>query len=147
MKREFKFEKILTLKEREKQEALDVYNQSVKKFEEALEQLYELLKKKEDLEDYQSSRLMKGIPVQEMKYYQGFIQNLEKSIKTYQQIVANVRSQMQFYQEKLKEKNIEVKKFEKMKDRDFILFTEQVKQLEDRQMDDISIQHFMYRGN
>jgi len=147
MKREFKFEKILTLKEREKQEALDVYNQSVKKFEEAAGQLYELLKKKEDLEDYQSSRLMRGIPVQEMKYYQGFIQNLEKSIKTYQQIVANVRSQMQFYQEKLKEKNIEVKKFEKMKDRDFILFTEQVKQLEDRQMDDISIQHFMYRGN
>ena len=51
---QFKFEKIMTVKEREKDEALSVYNESVKRFEDAAEKLYELLKQKEDLENYQS---------------------------------------------------------------------------------------------
>ena len=51
---QFRFEKIMIVKEREKEEALSVYNEAVKRFEEAAEKLYESLKKKEDLENYQS---------------------------------------------------------------------------------------------
>ena len=39
----------MMVKEREKDEALSIYNDSVKKFEDAAEKLYESLKKKEDL--------------------------------------------------------------------------------------------------
>ena len=147
MQYQYKFEKILTIREREKDEALNIYTQSVKRFEEAAEKLYELLKKKEDLENHQTSRLVSGLPVQEIRHHQYFIQNLEKTISHYQQIVINARNHMNFYQEKLMEKNIEVKKYEKIKEKDLLNFTENLKQIEGKQMDDISIQMFMNRGN
>ena len=147
MQYQYKFEKILVIKEREKDEALNIYSQAVKRFEEAAEKLYELLKKKEDLESHQSSRLVSGLPVQEIRHHQYFLQNLEKTISHYQQIVINARNHMNFYQEKLMKKNIEVKKYEKIKEKDLSKFTENQKQLEGKQMDDISIQQFMNRGN
>ncbi|MBP2240128.1 flagellar FliJ protein [Cytobacillus eiseniae] len=147
MQYQYKFEKILSIKEREKDEAFNIYSQAVKKFEEAAEKLYGLLKKKEDLETYQSSRLVNGLPVQEIRHHQHFIHNLEKTITHYQQIVINARNHMNFYQEKLMEKNIEVKKYEKIKEKDFAMHTETIKYLEGKQMDDISIQQYMSRGN
>lgn len=147
MQFQFKFHKVLSIREREKDEALDLYNQSVKRFEDAAEKLYELLKKKEDLETYQSERLLSGLPVQEIRHHQQFVGNLEKSISHFQKMVMNTRSQMNYFQERLMEKNIEVKKYEKIREKSKDLFYEEQKQLEDRQMDDISIQHFVNRGN
>lgn len=46
MRYEFKFHKILAVKEREKDEAVSIYQDSVRKFEEVAEKLYELLKGK-----------------------------------------------------------------------------------------------------
>lgn len=48
MRYQFKFDKILSLKSREVDEAQVVYQDSVKKFEEAADRLYHLLKKKEE---------------------------------------------------------------------------------------------------
>ncbi|MFE8699076.1 flagellar export protein FliJ [Cytobacillus sp. FJAT-54145] len=147
MKYDFKFNKILFVKEREKEEALSIYNESVKKFEEVAEKLYELLKKKEDLEEFQSNRLVHGLSVQEVRYHQHFIGNLENLINHQQKMVMNARNRMFLYQEKLLEKNIEVKKLEKIREKDLNLFVEDLKATENKQMDDISIQHFMSRGS
>lgn len=73
--------------------------------------------------------------------------DLEKTIDHYQKMVANARNQMNFQQEKLMEKNIEVKKYEKMQEKDLAFFLEGMKQAEGRQMDEISIQLFMNRGD
>jgi flagellar protein FliJ len=143
---QFKFEKIKTLKEREKDEAFSIYNDSVKKFEEVAGKLYELLKQKEDLEEYQSIKLQKGLTVQEIRHHQQFISNLEKTIDYYQKMVVNARNHMYFLQEKLLHKNIEVKKYEKMKEKGQVHYLEQQKTEEAKQMDDISIQHFVNRG-
>ncbi|WP_338452050.1 flagellar export protein FliJ [Niallia oryzisoli] len=144
---QFKFEKIMAVKEREKNEALSTYNTSVKRFEEVAEKLYDLLKKKEDLESYQSMKLVSGLAVQEIRHHQHFIDNLQKSIEQYQQMVQNARNHMLFQQEKLMQKNIEVKKYEKMKEKGLHEFLEEIKHIEARQMDDISIQHFVHRGS
>lgn len=143
----FKLEKIMNLKEREKDEMLSIYNDSVKKFEGAAEKLYEALKKKEDLEAFQSQKLVNGLSVQEIRHHQSFIMNLQKTIDHYQQMVMNARSQMLFYQDKLMEKNIEVKKYEILKEKDKLIFLEELKRVEDKQMDDISIQQYMHRGS
>ena len=97
MRYRFKFEKIMMVKEREKDEALSVYNDSVKRFEDVAEKLYESLKKKEDLENYQSLRLENGLPVQEIRHHQHFILNLQKTIDHFQKMVMNARNQMNFY--------------------------------------------------
>lgn len=147
MKYQFKFDRILQIKEREKEEASTLYQESIKKFEEVAQKLYEYLKRKEDLEAYQMSRLSNGLSVQEIRHYQQFISNLEKSIDYYQKMVINARNRMNYYQEKLVEKNIEVKKFEKMREKGFNQFMEEMKFIEAKQMDDISIQQYMHRGN
>ncbi|WP_210363820.1 flagellar export protein FliJ [Bacillus sp. REN3] len=145
MRFQYKFEKILSLKSREKEEAQAVYEEAVKKFEEAADKLYHLLKKKEDLESYQSSKLTNGLQVQEIRHHQQFIGNLEKSIEHCQKIVMNARNMMNFQQSQLMEKNIEVKKYEKIKEKDHLQFLADEKYAEGRMMDEISIQQYMNR--
>ena len=70
----------MMVKEREKDEALSIYNDSVKRFEDVAEKLYESLRKKEDIENYQSLRLENGLSVQEIRHHQHFILNLQKTI-------------------------------------------------------------------
>lgn len=144
---QFKFEKIMNLKEREKDEVLSNYNESVKRFEEAAESLFRSLKKKEDLESYQRSKLENGLSVQEIRHHQTFIHNLQKTIDHEQKVVVHTRNQMNFYQDKLLQKNIEVKKYEVLKEKGKLVFLEELRQLEAKQMDDISIQQYMHRGN
>ena len=137
----------MNLKEREKDEVLSTYNESVKRFEEAAESLFRSLKKKEDLESYQRSKLENGLSVQEIRHHQTFIHNLQKTIDHDQKVVVHTRNQMNFYQDKLLQKNIEVKKYEVLKEKGKIVFLEEIRQLEAKQMDDISIQQYMHRGN
>jgi flagellar protein FliJ len=144
---QFKFEKIMKLKEREKDEVFSTYNESVKRFEEAAENLFQSLKKKEDLESYQRSKLENGLSVQEIRHHQTFIHNLQKTIDHDQKVVVHTRNQMNFYQDKLLQKNIEVKKYEVLKEKGKLVFLEELRQLEAKQMDDISIQQYMHRGN
>lgn len=137
----------MKLKEREKDEVLSTYNESVKRFEEAAENLFRSLKKKEDLESYQRSKLENGLSVQEIRHHQTFIHNLQKTIDHDQKVVVHTRNQMSFYQDKLLQKNIEVKKYEVLKEKGKLVFLEEIRQLEAKQMDDISIQQYMHRGN
>ncbi|MDF1506587.1 flagellar export protein FliJ [Robertmurraya sp. DFI.2.37] len=143
----YKFARVLALKEREKDEALFTYQDAVKKFEEVAEKLYELLRKKEDLEAFQSAELKNGLSIVEIRHHQQFIGNLEKTINHYQKMVINARNRMHLFQEKLMEKNIEVKKFEKIREKDLEHFLHSLKTTENKQMDDISIQLYMNRGS
>ncbi|MBB2478668.1 flagellar biosynthesis chaperone FliJ [Bacillus sp. APMAM] len=148
MKYQYKFEKVLTFKEREKEEALSAYQNAIKTFEEVAEELYRLLKKKEDLELFQAEKLQTGSSVQEIRHYQRFIINMEKSIKSYQELVLNARNRMNWCETQLIEKNVEVKKYEKMKIKDYEKFLEQMKLEEDKVTDEIStLQYFHRTGN
>ncbi|MGV3467036.1 MAG: flagellar export protein FliJ [Heyndrickxia sp.] len=148
MKYQYKFEKVLTYKEREKDEALSVYQNAVKTFEEVAEELYRLLKKKEDLEHFQAKKLEAGSSVQEIRHYQHFIINMDKSIHYYQELVMNARNRMNWCETQLIEKNVEVKKYEKMKIKDYEKFLEHLKLEEDKQTDEIStLQYFHRTGN
>lgn len=144
---QYKFEKILNIKEREQNEAVIRYNQAIARFEEAAKKLYDLLKQKEELEALQEEKLLTGLSVIEMRQNQLFIGNLMKIIEHQQQIVMNTRNQMNFFQEKVKESTIEVKKYEKIKEKDFENYLSLEKFEENKQMDEISLQQFMSKGN
>lgn len=143
MSYQFKFEKILTIREREKEEASSAYNQSVNRFEEAAENLYELLKRKEDLEAYQAEKMMSGLSVQEIRHHQQFVGNLAKTIEHAQKMVQNARNSMVYFQEKMLEKNLEVKKFVKIKEKDHSNYLAIARVEEAKQMDDISLQQYL----
>ncbi|WP_374721880.1 flagellar export protein FliJ [Peribacillus tepidiphilus] len=147
MRYQYKFEKILTLKEKEKKDAYARYSEALKAFEEVAEKLYRLLKKKEDLLAFQQEKLISGLSVQEIRHQQVFLDNLEKIIEHYQKEVIQARNNLNLFQNILHEKNMEVKKYEKIQEKDFNKFLEIIKINENKQMDEISIQQFISREN
>ncbi len=146
MKYEFKFQNILNLKEIEKDRAFSVYQNSIIKFEEAAKQLYELLKKKEKLEEFQSQQLENGFSIHEIRHYQQFIGNIEKTIEHHQMVVSNARNQMQWLEEKLKESNIEMKKYEIMKEKKYESFLQLHNERENIELDEISTVQYFHRS-
>ncbi|MGE7185201.1 flagellar export protein FliJ [Peribacillus sp. NPDC006672] len=143
---QYKFEKILTIKEKEKNDALAKYNTALKKFEEVAEKLYRLLKKKEELLEFQQEKLRNGLSVQEIRHHQLFMDNLEKLLSHCQQEVIEARYKMNVQRDILMDRNIEVKKYEKMKENDFLKFLDVIKEAENKQMDEISIRQFLSKG-
>jgi len=144
---QFRFQKILDIKENEKQKTMAEYQQSVEEFEKVANKLYECLKKKEDLEELKKKKLNNGLSVQEMRHYQQFITNLEKTINHYQKLVMLTRNHMNEKQSLLIEKNKEVKQYEKMKQEDFKQFIQQEKKAETNQLDQVSLIQYSYRRN
>ena len=139
----YKFDKILTLREKEKKDMQAKYSEAVKRFETVAEELYMLLKKKETLLDEQQEKMLEGLSVLQIRHNQTFMGNLEKKIEFVQQEVINARQQMDLLQRVLIDKNIEVKKYEKMQEKDYAKHLQFVKHVESNQMDDLSIQTFL----
>ncbi|WP_438317601.1 flagellar export protein FliJ [Sporosarcina sp. FA9] len=114
----YRFEKVLTYREQQKTETEMEYKLSIDAFEIVATKLYDLLKKKEDTLKEQQERLETGFSIDGIHHYVRFVNSLEKKIAELQQEVLQARSKMTWYEEKLLERTIEVKKFEKMKEND-----------------------------
>src|SRR5690606_3109961 len=134
----YKFQRILTLREREKDEAIIAYEKAVRKFEEVAEKLYSLLKKKETLEEDRLNKIQRGLSVQELRLHQEFIANLEGEINIVQQAVIRARQAMQYEQKRLLDKNIEVKKLEILKEKEYEKYLHLLEKEEEKQLDEIA---------
>ncbi|MEK3764989.1 MULTISPECIES: flagellar export protein FliJ [unclassified Solibacillus] len=134
----YRFEKILIVKDQEKTESELAFKESVHVFEEIATKLYGLLKKKEDLIIYQQERLKEGSSIDEINHYSKFIDSMEKTIEDAQQKVVQARAKMNWHEEKLLEKNLEVRKYEKMRENDFERFKEDQLRIEAMQLDELS---------
>lgn len=143
----YKFEKLLSIKENEKDVVIGEYNDAVQKFEKAATKLYQLLKQKEDLIDQQGKQLTSGLNIRQIQDLQRFLPFLDKSIAEWQVQVAKARKFMELKQQLLLEKNIEVKKYEIMKEKSLAAYSQLEKAEENKLMDEISIQQYMNRGN
>jgi flagellar protein FliJ len=146
MSYKYRFERILTLREKEKDEVNEQYKGAIAKFERVAEKLFQFLKKKEELEVYQADKLQKGLSVQDIRHHQQFINNLEKTISYYQDLVIQARNRMNWYEEKLVDMNVEVKKYEKIKEKDLGFFLHSMKEAENKQLDEVSVVQYMNRG-
>lgn len=138
----YRFENILTIRDQEKTESEIAYKESVRAFEEVATKLYDLLKKKEDLISFQQQRLSIGASIDEVSHYANFLTSMEKMIDDVQKKVVQARAKMNWHEQKLLEKNLEVRKFEKMKEKDFELFKEEQNRLETIMLDELSGQAY-----
>ncbi|MER1955986.1 MAG: flagellar export protein FliJ [Solibacillus sp.] len=134
----YRFEKILVVKDQEKTESELAFKESVQVFEEIATKLYDLLRKKEDLIAYQQERLKVGSSIDEINHYSKFIDSMEKTIEDVQQKVVQARAKMNWHQQKLLEKNLEVRKYEKMRENDFEQFKEEQLRVEAILLDELS---------
>jgi flagellar FliJ protein len=144
---EFRLSKIMAIKSNEKDELLSQYNQSLQQFETAGEKLYKKLKEKEKLIEQHTSKMKQGLSILEITSFQQFLTSAERVIERLQQEVMFARQQMNLKKLKLEEKNIEVKKYERLKKRDYDSYITAEKQLEAKQMDELSLQQYMLHRN
>lgn len=137
----------MAIKSNEKDELLSQYNQSLQQFETAGEKLYTKLKEKETLIEQHTGKMKQGLSILEITSFQQFLTSAERVIERLQQEVMFARQQMNLKKLKLEEKNIEVKKYEKLKKRDYDSYITAEKQLEAKQMDELSLQQYMLHRN
>lgn len=135
---QYKFAKVLTVREQEKNETELAYKESVNAFEKVATELYDLLKKKENTTDQQNVQLTQGLSIDHIHHYSKYIEALQKRIDIVQKEVVQARTKMNWFKERLLEKTLEVRKFEKIKEKDYELFQQEQQRLETIQLDEIS---------
>ncbi|MBO8155237.1 MAG: flagellar export protein FliJ [Bacillaceae bacterium] len=141
------FEKILNMRDREKQEAERDFQQAVDHFESAATQLYHLLKEKEDIESQLNDQMQMAISASRITSYNLYLNQLQKKINEVQISVQQARHTMEMKQVKLTEAYIETKKFEKILEHKKTEFKEELMRQEKILMDDISVQQFIQKRN
>lgn len=138
----YRFEKVMTFKEQEKNETESAYKESIESFETIATELYDLLKKKEDVMAKQTEKMAVGFAVNEIHHYARFIESLEAKISSVQKQVIQARGKMKWYEERLLDKTIEVKKYEKMREKDREAYQEEMERKESEQLDELSTLRF-----
>lgn len=138
---------MLTFKEQEKNETQSAYKQSIESFEKVATELYELLKKKENILDVQQKKMTKGFAVNEIHHYARFIDSLEAKIHSVQQQVIQARGKMNWYEERLLDKTIEVKKYEKIREKDHDAYQGEIEHEEAQRLDELATQKFRKNEN
>ncbi len=138
----YRFEQIQAYQERKKEETENVYQHAVDSFEKVATKLYHLLKEKEELIDHQQEALEVGFTIEQIHHHTEYLKYLERAIAETQKEVMKARAKMEWYEEKLLEDTIEVKKYEKMKEKDYELYKEEMKQYEAAQLDEMSTIQF-----
>lgn len=137
----------MTVKQDEKNRLLAQYNESVQHFEQVGQRLYDKLKQKEEMLELQAKKLKSGLAVSEIKFFQQALESIEATIARLQRDVMLARQQMSMKELKLQEKNIECKKYEKLKDKSYTSYLKTQGDAESKQMDEISLQQFMLHRN
>ncbi|MEE6131311.1 flagellar export protein FliJ [Priestia sp. GS2] len=144
---QFKLAKVMTIKQDEKNRLLAQYNESVQYFEQVGQKLYDKLKQKEELLEVQAKKFKSGLIISEIKFFQQALESVEVTIANLQRDVMLARQQMSMRELKLQEKNIECKKYEKLKDKSYTSYLKTQGDAESKQMDEISLQQFMLHRN
>ncbi len=135
----------MELKEREKVDAEAEYSFSVRHFEKVATDLYDLLKKKEEIESSARNQMSTGVSIFMLQQTENQLLRIQQGIVEYQRSTQIARSKMTEKQEQLITASVELKKYEKMKEQKFMEFQIEQKSIDSRQMDEISVQLFARR--
>ncbi|WP_138414833.1 flagellar export protein FliJ [Aquibacillus sediminis] len=137
------FQKLLVVRERDKNLAKKNYQQSVQFFENLASELYQLLKNKEDAEKEYQQQLANTSSVTMLSHYSLYIQRIKTKIGELQSSVNQARQEMNDKQQQLTEAHIEVKKFEKIIEKKRQTATFKQKHEENKFMDEITVTQFI----
>ncbi|WP_216827986.1 flagellar export protein FliJ [Alkalihalobacterium elongatum] len=141
----YTLQKVLEIKENEKQASENEYSKATREFEDTATRLYDLLKKKEDLEAGCQQQMNEGIPVHQLQQHQTILMRLNVDIEKQQQSTNLARNLMYQKQKELVNASIELRKYEKMKELKYQEYIEEQKKLDNMRMDEISLQLYVNR--
>ncbi|MCR6107069.1 flagellar export protein FliJ [Salipaludibacillus agaradhaerens] len=141
----FALQKVLEVKDFEKTDAERAYTESVEEFEGVATQLYELLKKKEELVEETEKKLIRGLAISSIQLNEQNISFLQTEINKLQLSTQKARQNMNEKEKFLLFKTVDLKKYEKMKKIKQAQYLENEKREELKFLDEVSIQQFVRR--
>jgi flagellar FliJ protein len=135
-------EKVLSIKQKEKESIELELGEAVQAFESIAEEIYNLLKRKEDIENRSNTQFQKKIIINDLQNTQRFLLSMTNKIKELQPVLQRARERMQIIQQKLLQQTIEVKKYEKLKEKQFKAYEMDQNWHEIKQNDEFSVLRF-----
>jgi flagellar protein FliJ len=138
----FSMEKVLSVKQKEKESIEQELGEAVQAFESIAEEIYSLLKRKEDIENQSNYTYQQRIVVNDLQNTQRFLLLMTNKIKELQPLLQRARERMQVIQQRLLQQTIEVKKYEKLKERQLSAYKVEVASYENKQNDEFSVLRF-----
>jgi flagellar protein FliJ len=141
----FTLQKVMELKGHEKGDAERAYTESVKEFKKTAAQLYEFLKRKEELMEEIERKLTEGLSISAIQFNEKTISYLQSEIDRLQLSTHHARKNMNEKEKYLMYKSIDLKKYEKMKEIKQGEFLQEEKRQESKFLDDVSVQQFLRR--
>ncbi|GEL06657.1 flagellar export protein FliJ [Salisediminibacterium halotolerans] len=142
---QFSLQKVLDVRDREKNEAEKSYHEAVEAFEQTATKLYEMLKRREELEHEKTRQLTEGLSIAGIQMTEQTLAYLQKEIARLEKETNQKRSKMQEKQKYLTVKTVDLKKYEKMKELKHEAFLAAEKSEEMKFLDEISVQQFVRR--
>jgi flagellar protein FliJ len=136
---QFSMEKVLSVKQKEKESIELELGEAVQAFESIAEEVYSLLKRKENIENLSNQQFQQRIFVNDLQNTQRFILSMTNKIKELQPVLQRARERMQVIQQKLLQQTIEVKKYEKLKEKQFHAYEMELTSYENKQNDEFSV--------
>ncbi|EIT85084.1 flagellar biosynthesis chaperone [Fictibacillus macauensis ZFHKF-1] len=140
---EFKMEKLLRLKIREKEQAEVSYAASVDRFEELAQTLFQLLKQRERIEEHSSHQFRQKVVINELQQTQRFLLSLSQRIADLHERVLHARREMNEAQQWLVEKTTDVKKLEKLKEKREEVHKEHIRLYEMKESDEVAVRRYI----
>lgn len=134
--------KIRNLKDNEKNEAQRDFQEAADAFKMQAKDLYQLLKKKEKIEESFKQKLAEKSQVETLQSYHQYLNFLTPSILTAQQKVNKARKKMNQLQEVVTEQYIEVKKVDKLIENKKNQFQKMERKQDALMMDEISMRNY-----
>lgn len=138
--------KLLQIRENEKNQAQKEHAESVNTFEQLASDLYKLLKKKEQVEEELSLSQSRVMSIGEIQSKSIYLENLMKKAILLQEKVNEARTTMEQKRTLLTEAHIEMSKVEKLIEFRVKEIRAQRTRVENMQMDEISIQQYMAKN-
>lgn len=138
----FSMEKVLSVKQKEKETIEQELGEAVQAFESIAEEIYSLLKRKEDIENLSNHQYQQKMIVNDLQNTQRFLLSMTNKIKELQPVLQRARERMQIIQQKLLQQTIEVKKYEKLKEKQFTDYKLELSTYENKQNDEFSVLRF-----
>ncbi|WHY88408.1 flagellar export protein FliJ [Neobacillus novalis] len=138
----FPYEHILSLKEKEKEQAFSEYGSLVKKKDQLKEEIHGLLEE----QDEQINRSNGMTSVVEMQQQSHYLNLLIKKIAQAKEVLSKIDEELRVKQEKYMEKHKDERMWNFLRDKSFDAFLQKEKKVEQDQLDELAvIRHFHQR--
>nr|WP_239549045.1 flagellar export protein FliJ [Scopulibacillus daqui] len=136
-------QRVLNISENEKKQLESEYQLIYEGFEKLANKLLSLMKKKEEVQTRLQQSLQTMVTVDSIKWQIDYVESLERRIEEQQIKYEKARGKLEFFQSLIKEKMIEIKKYETLKEQKRINDLKDEKKREMKLMDETALLHFI----